>query len=309
LFSEATDSFLNDIDLSSTRVVALPQIILVLGGPTSIQPADSHKSNRNIFVAKMLENNDPLALLLKMPEQYPEWNQFDGYPDLVEFEKDAGSLSKAILLFSESAGAVAELANFANDPILCDRLIAVFSKKHFEQASYIKFGPIKQIQRHSDHSICVIHANSPSEFVNEIGDVSQTLKTKFDLDPKTTKFDLSQRRDRLLLLADLVDLFSALGITDFINILKKLDTDSDRKTIERELNLLEMFGLLVSSTSDRKFYVAPKGRLRNSFLNYKAKTGSASFDRARQKTRFFELIKLDRSRQKAYQLIHGSVAA
>lgn len=304
MFSDAIEALFNDVDLLATRVVALPQIILVLGGPAKVTCTDPNQSNRHVFLTEMFRINDPLADILKMPEDYPAWNQFDGYPNLVEFEKDAGSLSKAILLFSESFGAIAELSNFANDPILRDRLVAVFSKKHYQQDSYIKLGPIKQIEDLYENSICVVSADSPSDFISEVNDVAVALKAKCDLNPRTTKFDLTQRRDRFLLMADLVDLFSALSIKDFQNIFEKLSITSDKKTLERELKLLEMFGLIVSSTSDRKFFIAPKGSLRQSFLDYKAKVGSTSFDRSRRKTHFFELLRADRPRHKAYQFVH-----
>lgn len=309
MFSQAVESFLNEIDLPATRVVALPKIILVLGGPVNIQPDHLYISNRNVFITKMGEKNDELSPLLRMPEDYPEWNQFNGYPHLVDFERDAGSLTRAILLFSESAGAIAELATFADDPRLCERLLAVFSKRHYDGDSFIRHGPIRQIEAHSEDSICVVLADAPTNFATEVDDVADALRKKWAAAPKTSKFDGARRRDRFLLLADLLDLFCALNLAEITSIFEKLSFAADRIDLERELKLLEMFGLVVSSTSDRRFYVAPPGSARQSFLNYKARVGAANFDRSRHKTKSYTSLQGDRPRLKAYQLVHGIPAA
>lgn len=305
--ADPIEIFLSEIELTATRVVALPRIILVLGGPLSIKPEDLYKSNRNVFVTKMLQAGDDLATLLCMPENYYEWNQFNGYPNLVDFEKDAGSLTRAILLFSESAGAIAELASFAGDAVLCERLVVVLKRRHFDEVSYITLGPVRQALMQSETAVCVIEADSPQFFESEVEYVAAAVRQKFESEPKKTRFDGRKRRDRFLFIADLVELFSALTFAEISMALERAQLDFEKTSLERELKLLEMFGLVVSSVSDRRFYVPPKQEKRQSYLDYQAKAGVANFVRARAKAKHFASMLHDRPRQRAYQVVHGGV--
>ena len=94
------------------QVIHLPSIVFVFGRHLRDDPNAAPSGMRDMFVAWSHENGHPLADLLRLPEEYPEWNQFDGYDDLVTFESDAGSLSRVILIFLESEGAFAELGAF-----------------------------------------------------------------------------------------------------------------------------------------------------------------------------------------------------
>ena len=70
------------------------------------------------------------------PEDFKEeWNRIGGYPNLVDFEKEAGCLARGILLFSECDGALAELGAFCTDDVLCERLVVVLEDKHYDDDS------------------------------------------------------------------------------------------------------------------------------------------------------------------------------
>lgn len=99
MFENTITEFKSSVNPLATRIEALPSTILVFGGKKSIKPDDKYISCRNVFLEWAFSTNHILSKSLKTPEDYPDWNTFEGYQNLVEFERDAGSLSSCILLF------------------------------------------------------------------------------------------------------------------------------------------------------------------------------------------------------------------
>lgn len=303
MFSTAISSFHEEIDFSVTKINKLPSLILVLGGPKVLSPLDA--SLRNVFITKMYEGKHELAQHLHSPEDFPEWNQFEGYTDLIHFEIDIGSLTRTILLFSESAGTHAELGAFCMDRVLSDRLLVVIQKIHYDQDSFIRHGPIRKIQgSNPDDSVYVIQAKTPAAFVDEVQDVADVLGEKFHSFPKTIPFRVSERRDWFLLLADLVELFGALTQREIGTLLTSLNFPFERTDLARSLKLLQMLRLVLPGVTDKHYYVAPKDG-RQSYLDYDAAPGRDPFERIKYKTKLVKLIAGDRQRLKAYRLTHG----
>ena len=114
-FSELIESLPKKIDPKTIRIGGFPDIVWVFGGPTSIETDKKFCSFRNVFLDKVHGAKHPLSAIVRIPENYQEWNVFGGYADLLEFERDAGYLAKATVIFCESAGAFAELGAFASD--------------------------------------------------------------------------------------------------------------------------------------------------------------------------------------------------
>lgn len=303
MFENAIKTFHDGIDFSSTRINNLPKIILLLGGRLDI--GEPNASRRNVFLSKMHEIKHELAPYLHAPEDYPEWNQFQGYDNLIDFEAAAGALTRAILLFSESEGAYAELGVFSMDSVLRERLLIVIQKNHYDAVSFIRYGPIKKVQdHHSENSVCVINANHPAGFADEVTDVAEVLSTKFKSFPKTATFRVDERRDRLLLLADLVELFGALSKNELRTLLDCLGVPLENAELDRSLKLILMFKLVLQGTTDKSYFVPPKDD-RQSYLNYAARKDVAPFERIKFKTKLFDALKADRQRYKAYMQVHG----
>jgi hypothetical protein len=180
LFSDAINEFKNSINFQATRIERLPAIILVFGGKISVETGHEYLSCRNVFLNWTHSKNHTLSKYLRSPEDYQEWNSFEGYPNLIEFERDAGCLSSSILLFSESEGAIAELGSFVMDETLRERLLIVISEEHYKEISYISLGPIKLIQNlHPEDSIFVSKSIKPEEFGTELEALATVLENKF----------------------------------------------------------------------------------------------------------------------------------
>lgn len=249
----------------------------------------------------------PHAKYFKTPEEYPEWNQFEGYKNLVEFEIEAGCVSRAIVLFSEGPGAFAELGAFCMDPILRERLFIVIEKKHYKNDSFIRLGPIKRIEDDfPEHAICVVDEMTPPEkFKAHIEDVLAALSEKLDSGHKSQAFDPDRTRDHYLLVADLVDLFCALTLSEIRELISHAGVDIELSRIKAILRQLKLFELVSEvEITTKRYFVAVKST--NSYLKYESNKGAENFDRIRFKLQVFKSLREDRLRYQAYKTVHES---
>lgn len=310
MFIDALQKFKNSLAPTKTRIRRRPRIILVFGGgPIGIETEFRNSSFRNAFLNWSSENSHPLTDQLMLPEYFPEWNRFEGYQNLVEFERDAGALSGAILLFSEGSGALAELGVFCMDEVLSERLLIVVKSSHFQQDSFVVHGPLKKLAgAHSDASVCVIESETVEQFYDEASIVAQALQEKVNDHPKKELFLPTRTRDQLLLVADLIELFGALTETELLGLLEFMGVDSiDRVTFRRLAGQLKLFKLIDERQQyTQKYFIAPRDE-RQSYLDYDAVPAGDKFDRTRFKMSAFELLKKDVARRKAYEQIHGKV--
>lgn len=282
------------------RIDQLPPIILVFGGTLK----GLNKSARQMFINWVMINKPVISEQVRTPEQFDDWNNFKGYSNLVDFEIDAGHLTKAIVLFSESEGAYAELGSFCTDSILSERLFVVIDRQYYDAPSFIAKGPIKKIEDlHPEHSLCVLDTLDPIRVADQLPDLVVALEEKLATLPKTLGFKPDRPRDQFLLVADLIDLFGALTRKELYELVRVMGVEIDYERLDRITSQLLRFELIEFVPGVKKFFVAPKERI--AYLNYASSSEAPAFDRAR-----FKLLKVnpwlnaDKSRLKAYEEIH-----
>lgn len=307
LFENTITEFKSSVNPLATRIEALPSTILVFGGKKSVRPEDKYISCRNVFLDWAFSTNHFLSKFLKTPEDYPEWNTFEGYQNLVEFERDAGSLSSCILLFSESEGAIAELGAFCMDDVLCERLVVVIDKKHHPAISFISLGPIKLIQSITDDSIFVIDSiTDKKSFETELESLADALSAKFNSIPKTQNFISNRSRDQLLLITDLIELFGALTKKELKDLVEFMGVQISPARFNQMINQLKLFELIIQpQKGSQNFLITPTKDKRKNYLNYVAPHGHANFDRTRVKLKIYPELKKDALRFRAYQQVNG----
>lgn len=298
----AIQKFKESVAPEKTRIESLFPLILVFGGPAPIK--EKYSSCRNVFLSWAHDNKYDLSNFLRIPEDFPEWNNFEGYQNLVDFEKDAGCLTRGILLISESPGALAELGSFCTDEDLCERLLVVVAKEYYEAPSFIGLGPVRRIEgKHTAKAICVVDTTEDTHaFENEVADVGDALRAKVETLPKTTQFNAKTKRDQFLLVADLIELFGALTEDELGILLKYMDVEPS--SLMRILNQLILFELVVKiPVKTERYYIPPKERTQ--FLSYTAPAGS-KFERAPFKLlTILPELKGDKKRLSAFAQIHG----
>jgi len=299
--SSAIEVFTSSVSPTATRIQSLPAIVLVFGGPLS---SDPHSSARQIFINWLLAKRHAISPLVRTPEQFEDWNKLEGYENLIDFERDAGSLSKAIVLFSESAGSFAELGAFCMDDVLAERLFVVVDKYHYNAGSFIANGPIKKIEKHHKGAICVVDTIDPKKIEPQLGQVADAVLEKINSTPRTIAFDPTHQRDQSLLVADIVELFGALTEYELLQLIRFMGVGISRARLEQIVNQLIRFELVhLVGKMTKRFVIPPKNR--ESYLNYATAQEGTAFDRQRFKLKqTFPWLTQDKVRFEAYREVH-----
>lgn len=309
MFTDALNLFKQSVDPRKTHLRRLPKIILVFGsGPIGIEDIHRNSSFRNVFLNWTSDNRSPLTKYLQLPEYFPEWNSFQGYQNLVDFEREAGALSGAILLFLEGSGALAELGAFCMDKVLSERLLVVVKRSHFAEDSFLVHGPLRKLTGdHADSSICVIESETPELFYSEASIVAEALQEKLNSNPRKELISFDRIRDQLLVIADLIELFGAITETEILGLLKFLGLEIEREHFHRLVSQLRLFNLLKEARKyEQKYLIAPTTN-RESFIDYDSVSADLRFDRLNFKLKTFEYLKKESKRRQAYSQIHGEV--
>jgi hypothetical protein len=299
----AIDQFRSSINPTDTRIGSLPDFILVFGGKLG----DPRKSARQLFLNWVDINRRDLSEWMIKPEDYSDWNNLDGYANLIDFERDAVCLTRAIVLFSESPGSHAELGAFCMDPVLLDQLFVVIGEDHYNAGSFISKGPVKKIEDLNEASICTVKGIDSATLQSELSQIAESLDAKLSASIKSTNFDPLRRRDQFLLVADLVELFGALTVNEIVDLSKLLGFNTNIAEIKSLYGQLSRFNIVTSVKKNTYRYYIPTDR-RFKFLDYKAPTGKAHFDRLRFKTTVSApWLASDRRRHEAYASLHGEL--
>lgn len=297
--------FTGAIAPEQTTIYRYPQHILIFGGLAGV--GDSFKADascRHVFINKATDLGHPLAKSFIIPESYPEWNLADGYHNLVEFELDAGYLARAIVLIVETPGSIAELGSFCMDPTLRKRLLIVINQKYVHAAnSFIFNGPVKLIKRDNEgYSVCAVDfIEQPAKFEDEVIHILDVLKEKLETEANKPKFVKHQERDRFLLIADLIDLFRALLITEIQSLLEFFGIQIERRRLNQMIWQLKLFELIQEIQVYGKVYFVAFKRKDHQLLDYTAPMGQKNFSRLGFKVLVQAAIQKDQKRRKAIE--------
>ncbi|WP_313695162.1 retron St85 family effector protein [Achromobacter mucicolens] len=304
-YAALVEKFTGSIAPEHTTIYRHPQHILIFGGPAGV--GDAFKvdaSCRHVLINKAYELRHPLASSFIIPESYPEWNLADGYHNLVEFELDAGYLARAIVLIVETAGSIAELGSFCMDETLRKRLLVVIKQEYVRAAdSFIYHGPIKLIKKDTnDFSVCAVdHIGKPMEFGDEVIHVLDALDGKLKTEAHKPKFSSEQERDRFLLIADLVDLFRALLISEIQSLLDFFGIKIEKSRLNQMIWQLKLFNLIQEiQVYEKIYFVAFKGK-DHQLLDYTAPENQKNFSRPGFKALVQSAILKDQKRRKAIE--------
>lgn len=300
---EPLRNFQETVDATRSRVTRLPHRIWLFGGQFADDPnTQPPRSIREAFNRAARTRSYAWIPDIARPEEYPDWLHFSGYEDLLLFERDAGFLSRAIVLFPESEGALAELGAFSLDEQLHKRLFVVVARKYREhplRQSFVNLGPLRRLEsisagnEEAPANICVIDSEKPSELTDaELDIIFRDLDAWLTLGPKTERFRKENPTHRLLLIADLVDLLQVLSERHLLEALKHFDIQASRLEVRRLGSLLDFLGMVrLAERGSEKFLVSMRNK-GEPLLEYDAIEGRR-FDRLSFKAKTWTIVKSD----------------
>lgn len=302
MLGEPLDQLRDQLDPGACRLVNLPGRIWLFGGSGVFRlgSAEPSASLRESFWRQTLDAPPSAGRQwirdLDIPENHEGWWAFSGYSDLLTFERDSCYLARAIILFPESPGAIAELGALAVDDWIVDRLLVVVQRQFLEDGarkSFLNLGPLK---RADDRALqCVINTTSKRELPSDdLEAVVAFLDAKLPRVHGSEKLKLENPTHRLLLIADLIDLMMIARPSELLSALQHFGLDLTLGELERAVKLLAFFGLArVDRWGLEQFFVR-QAVVDRAWVDYTSKDGQPKFDRSRFKVDRRQLLATDR---------------
>lgn len=286
---EPLDQLRDQLDPGACRLANLPERIWLFGGTGDFRlgTAESCTSLRESFWRQSLTccpaPEHAWTGDLDIPEQHQGWWAFSGYDDLLTFERDACHLARAIVLFPESPGSLAELGALAVDDSIVNRLLVIVQSKYLDaenRESFLNLGPLKRVDALKNR--CVIGTKSSTALPEEdFETVMEFVHDRLPSMPSTEKLRLDTPTHKLLLIADLVDLLLISKPAELHGALLHFGVSLTQHELERAAKLLEFFSLIRIEHRGAEYFYVRREKADRTWVNYTAKEGKPAFDRSR----------------------------
>lgn len=167
-----------------------------------------------------------------------------GGDDLLTIENQLADYSDCVLIINESAGTLAELGAFAGNDNIVRKLLVVNSHEYLDEESFINMGPLSKINKMSRFKETMYYdfSSISVNFDEILFRIQSHASRKYR---KRVNFsDISKLRDEengkklmLLLLQDIINLYSPVKESELLCVLKKM-SDGGFVSYRIELSLL-----------------------------------------------------------------------
>lgn len=305
--------FGSTMDLSASRVLNIPALIFLCGGPIETKP-NRDSSLRALLLDRISQDHPELLKKVLLAEKANSWSKAARhYENLFELEGDLAYLSSIILLLVESPGSFAELGAFCNIDPLRAKLVAVLEHAHENDESFIQDGPVALMKKHNPQSVLLYPWLKPQDeygrraldeleaqtTVEEL--VRLVVRNQANL-KKEEKFDNANPGHIILLVADFVKLGSAVKLGEIENFLRGARLESEISNLDRHLFLLERLELIDKTHYGHKTYYVGKENPKE-FVRYSVSGKQKTADRMRLRSDLAQILKpLDADRVRAREV-------
>lgn len=269
------------MDIGTLKVHAPTAVVIVCGGPTEIdfnRPITSlrdafmrisGKANLSKFDIRLAED------IIKLPRI--------GYNNLLRLESDISQISELVMLFTESAGSLAELGVFIMDDEVSPKLMVVVDKYNYEKNSFIRLGAFEHLESNfGEESVCVIdlrdHNVDRIEAVVGLNIdtfekfIAEKILKRIEKQSEPRTFEKTRNGHLIKLMTGLIQNYGALTYDEIEVLLFCIDIKESQVKLRGLLGCAELFDWIkIEKNGTRTFYAARGGRIA---LNFDQVVGS-----------------------------------
>ena len=249
LNKDVRENFISDISLEKSKVLLKPPILFLCGGEVDLKnPTLEAKSLRDALLNFLAKATPNLLSQIKIAEDFKDWLHHATYENLNDFEDDIAHVSSIVILILESAGTIAELGSFTARSLLSKKLLVFLSSKHYESDSFIKHGPIRQLEQYKNKQVFAYpwdHENPEKTSEKELEYIAQDIEAFTSKIDDSEKFSFENNGHRIFLIFELINMYRALMLSEIENYLNIFKFNIKRKDISRFLFLLEKFNFII----------------------------------------------------------------
>lgn len=258
-FQDPRPVLLSNIDFAKSRVeLSDTPIVLLCGGSVNIK---NHPDVPDLPLASLRDaiSRSNTAYEIFRPEEIKSWQSDGIFKNLMDFEADLASICSLVVIILESPGSLVELGAFSQLPDLSEKIIAIRSSGFTEDPSFINLGILRFIAEKHQSSVKSYpwDIKFPEAISSEIiEDIISDIKDELGKLKKCPVFKSSQPSHIIVLICEIIKLFSALKESEILEHLTLIGVEIKKPELKRKLFLLEEFNLIKKETyGDSTFYM------------------------------------------------------
>lgn len=246
------------IELLSCRINFQPTIFLC-GGLTDF-------TDPSIVTLRkaLLENSSKFPKEIQdgilIAEYFKDYNADGLFPDLMTFENYLAGVAHSVVIILESAGTIAELGAFSQNPTLQNKLLVVCQDQYFQNGSFIELAILKYLSEKDEDSVAYYEwctsdspkpANIPEHTINHvIGDI-----VKFSRKSRSQKFSAGTPGHVIVFVRELIRLFIAVTRKEIQEYLTNVGIEIEAQELKRILYVLEKFEVIKQQVNGKTYFV------------------------------------------------------
>ena len=253
--------FLAELDIPSCRIEFSDKpIVLLCGG--AVQPLKQKPEDPDPPIESLRHaiTNSHTKFEIFRPEEITSWQSDGIFKDLMSFEVELASICSLVVIILESEGALVELGAFSQLPQLSNKIVAVCPDKFIGANSFINLGILRFISATNAANVKSYpwEPKQPRETIlpEVVQDVASDIREELEKLPKTQLLKIEHNAHVMVLICELLRLFSALKETEILEYLKLADVKVAADELKGKLFLLQRFRLIkIQQYSDAIFYL------------------------------------------------------
>jgi hypothetical protein len=298
------DDVVIELALNSAWIRPFSGFIFICGGPVDVREQEP-PSVRDALL-RLASGTPGLANRIRLAEEFKEWAVDGHYKDLLTFEEHLAEFSDLIVLILESPGTLTELGLFSAMEAFREKLSVYISSVHFAQPSFIRLGPVKYLELASNKAEVFPWTREEAgrdvvdrEWLRQSGnELLESLEERLQEARPETRFDSKRWLHKALLICNLVEMMSALTITEIASYIEIFDVDLSNDELRQALFILEKLDLIsIVARSRQRFYVSKN---KSDYIRWSVRPAELDLARFRMEVvRYYEVS--DKKRFRALQ--------
>lgn len=269
------------MDVGSLKVHAPTAVVIVCGGHTSIELHTPVLSLRDALM-RIAMRTKLSKFDIRRAEDVVRLPRI-GYDDLLQLESDISQISELVMLFTESAGSLAELGIFVMDEEVAPKLLVIVDRFNYMQESFIRRGALDYLESTvGDQAVCVIDLIDHNvERIETVGNlnidsfedfISAKISDRLAIRQEPRTFIRSRSGHIIKLLTGLIQNYASLTYEEIDVLLYCIGISEPETKIKRLLGCAELFRwITIQKSGTRTFYSSTGGRIA---VNFQLKDGA-----------------------------------
>ncbi|WP_297478771.1 retron St85 family effector protein [Ferrovum sp.] len=255
-------TLLSAIDIEACKIeLSNKPIVLLCGGPVRIKERPDDPTPAIVSLRHAVTEANTSYEIFR-PEEIESWLSDGIFRNLMNLEADLASICSLVVIILESAGSLAELGAFSQLPDLSEKIIAIRSNDFRDAPSFINLGILRHLTENEISSVKNYpwDVEEPTTISTEVvKDVVIDIQECLDHLPKSSKLKLTNSSHVVVLICEIIELFSALKENEIYDYLVQVGVAITKDKLKRKLFLLKEFRLIKNEVyGDATFFIRTK---------------------------------------------------